>query len=531
MLMGTHQGVGVRVLPVFSRSFGQGNRMATSEYIRNDSAAKKVHETVSRLPATARRASVGPATATAAVMALSDLLMILLAFAASLMLRTVVIFRVYPGYGKPPTDWAHPVELIYLAWFALAFVLVARRYGLYAPIAGSTASHELGLVVQACLNAGLLLCGALYLFRAVEISRILVMLLVGFSAMALSVRRVIGRFSRYRQFEQGIELRNIVILGTNHLSLTLSRHLQYHTRLGYRFVGFVSVTGKTASPEISSHQILGGIDKIRQLTRQHFVDEVVIGEFCPTEQAIHLVEEARELGIDLRAIAGYYGELTTNAPVEYLGIFPMSALHRSEPRVVGLFCKRLVDIVLSLAALIAAAPLMALIALAVKIDSEGPVFYVSDRIGKRGRMFRCIKYRTMVKNAEAMKKDLAAHNERDGILFKMRNDPRITRLGRFLRKYSLDELPQFLNVLRGEMSIVGPRPPIATEVEKYDLEHFRRLEVMPGLTGLWQVQARHDPSFAKYIELDTAYVENWSLWLDLRILLRTADVVLRGTGS
>jgi lipopolysaccharide/colanic/teichoic acid biosynthesis glycosyltransferase len=166
----------------------------------------------------------------------------------------------------------------------------------------------------------------------------------------------------------------------------------------------------------------------------------------------------------------------------------------------------------------------------VKIDSPGPVFYVSERVGKRGRVFRCFKYRTMVANAEEMKKDLALHNERDGILFKMRNDPRITRLGRFLRKYSLDELPQFLNVLRGEMSIVGPRPPLASEVEKYGLEHFRRLEVMPGLTGLWQVQARHDPSFAKYIELDTAYVENWSLWLDIKILLRTADVVLRGTG-
>jgi exopolysaccharide biosynthesis polyprenyl glycosylphosphotransferase len=196
-----------------------------------------------------------------------------------------------------------------------------------------------------------------------------------------------------------------------------------------------------------------------------------------------------------------------------------------------LFCKRLVDIALSLAALLATAPLMITIALAVKLDSPGPVFYVADRIGKRGRVFRCFKYRTMVKNADGMKKALTAQNERDGILFKMSNDPRITRVGRFLRKYSLDELPQFLNVLRGEMSLVGPRPPLASEVEKYELEHFRRLEVMPGLTGLWQVQARHDPSFAKYIELDTAYVENWSIWLDLKILVRTADVVLRGTGT
>ncbi|HTV14168.1 MAG TPA: sugar transferase [Acidobacteriaceae bacterium] len=505
--------------------------MATSEYIRNGSTANKVHHSVSHLPAATRSASIGPATATAAVLALNDLLMMALAFGAALVLRTMVVYRFYPVLSKAHTYWIHSVELAYLGWFMLAFILVARRYGLYAPIAGSTAGHELRLVVQACLNAGLLLCGTLYLFRAVEVSRILVMLLVASSAVTLSVRRAIGRLARYRQFAQGIELRNVVILGTNQLSLALSRHLQQHIRLGYRFVGFVSATGATLSPEIVPDQVLGGVDKIRQLTRLHFVDEVVIGEFCPTEQAIRLLEDARELGIDVRAIAGYYGELTANAPVEYLGIFPMSALHRSEPRVVGLFFKRIVDIVLSLGALIAAAPLMTAIALAVKLDSPGPVFYVSERIGKRGRVFRCVKYRTMVRNAEAMKKDLAAQNERDEILFKMRNDPRITRLGRFLRKYSLDELPQFLNVLRGEMSIVGPRPPIASEVEKYELEHFRRLEVMPGLTGLWQVQARHDPSFARYIELDTAYVENWSLWLDLKILARTADVVLRGTGS
>jgi exopolysaccharide biosynthesis polyprenyl glycosylphosphotransferase len=233
----------------------------------------------------------------------------------------------------------------------------------------------------------------------------------------------------------------------------------------------------------------------------------------------------------VRAISGYYGELSTNAPVEYLGIFPVAALHRREPRVIGMFCKRVVDTFLSLVALILAAPAMVLIGVAIKMESHGPVFYVSDRIGKRGRVFPCFKFRTMVNHADKMKKDLTALNERDGILFKVANDPRVTRLGRFLRKYSLDELPQFLNVLRGEMSIVGPRPPIASEVEKYELEHFRRLEVLPGLTGLWQVQARHDPSFAKYIALDTAYVENWSFWLDLRILVQTASVVVRGTGA
>jgi lipopolysaccharide/colanic/teichoic acid biosynthesis glycosyltransferase len=136
----------------------------------------------------------------------------------------------------------------------------------------------------------------------------------------------------------------------------------------------------------------------------------------------------------------------------------------------------------------------------------------------------------MVADAEKRKQALVGQNERTGILFKMKNDPRITRVGAWLRKYSLDEIPQFLNVLRGDMSLVGPRPPLATEVEKYELEHFRRLEVLPGLTGLWQVRARQDPSFERYVALDLAYVENWSLWLDLKILVHTAEVVFRGTG-
>jgi len=172
-----------------------------------------------------------------------------------------------------------------------------------------------------------------------------------------------------------------------------------------------------------------------------------------------------------------------------------------------------------------------LIAMAIQFDSKGPIFYCAERIGRKGRTFRCYKFRTMVKDADRLKADLEHMNERDGILFKIANDPRVTRVGAVLRKYSLDELPQFYNVLRGDMSLVGPRPPMAAEVEQYDLAHLRRLDVLPGITGLWQVEARQDPSFDSYISLDTAYVENWSLWLDLKILARTVHVVLSGTGT
>jgi exopolysaccharide biosynthesis polyprenyl glycosylphosphotransferase len=505
--------------------------MATSEYLRNGKTRERSQAPVLQLPLATRHAVIGSATVASLVMMANDVLMILLAFGMALALRMVVFARIVTAVTAQPSYWPATVDLLYLGWFALAYVLVARRYGLYAPVPAASGAHELRLVIQGCLNAGLLLCGALYMLHAVSISRILIMLLVGTATFVLCVRRFVWRYSRYRQYEQGTELRNVMILGTNQLSYALSRHIRDYRRLGYRFVGFVMAPGSPVSTEIAPNQILGGAEKIRQLARQHFVDELVIAEFYPTESAIRLVQDARELDIDVRAISGYYGELTTNAPVEYLGIFPVASLHRSQPRVIGLFCKRVVDTLLSLLALILAAPLMLVIAIAVKLESKGPVLYISDRIGKRGRVFPCFKFRTMVIDADKMKKDLTALNERDGVLFKVSNDPRVTRLGRILRKYSFDELPQFINVLRGEMSIVGPRPPIASEVEKYELEHFRRLEVLPGLTGLWQVQARHDPSFAKYIALDTAYVENWSFWLDLRILVQTANVVVRGTGA
>jgi len=199
--------------------------------------------------------------------------------------------------------------------------------------------------------------------------------------------------------------------------------------------------------------------------------------------------------------------------------------------VIGMMLKRVLDVAISSLTLALLSPLLLAIAIAVRLDSPGPIFYQSERIGKKARVFHCLKFRTMVRDAERRRAEILHMNERDSVLFKISNDPRITRVGRFLRKYSLDELPQLINVLRGDMSLVGPRPPIASEVKHYELNHLRRLHVVPGITGLWQVQARQDPSFDSYISLDTAYIENWSLLLDIKILIRTITVVLSGTGA
>jgi lipopolysaccharide/colanic/teichoic acid biosynthesis glycosyltransferase len=197
---------------------------------------------------------------------------------------------------------------------------------------------------------------------------------------------------------------------------------------------------------------------------------------------------------------------------------------------VGYLVKRALDLVVATLGLVVLAPILVIIAIGVKLDSPGGVLYVDKRIGRRGRTFDCYKFRSMVANADQLRARLAHKNERDGILFKIANDPRVTHFGRRLRKHSLDELPQLYNVIRGDMSLVGPRPPRANEVQQYNPAELRRLDVLPGLTGLWQVEARQDPSFSSYISLDTAYIENWSLLLDLKILVRTIGVVVAGSG-
>jgi lipopolysaccharide/colanic/teichoic acid biosynthesis glycosyltransferase len=197
----------------------------------------------------------------------------------------------------------------------------------------------------------------------------------------------------------------------------------------------------------------------------------------------------------------------------------------------AIIAKRGFDIVFSLLALVFISPVLLVIAIAVKLDSKGPVLYVSERIGRDGRRFRFLKFRTMVRDADSLQGALLHLNERQGNLFKMSNDPRVTQLGKLLRRYSLDELPQFFSVLTGHMSVVGPRPCLTSEYARYTKTQRRRVQAVPGITGLWQVQARTDPSSEKYFALDLYYVENWSFWLDMRILFKTVRVVLAGTGQ
>ena len=413
--------------------------------------------------------------------------------------------------------------------FGAYIVMFSRFFGLYRPSDSYSGLHEQRMTAQATLTAGLLLCGTLYLARAYAISRIAVIVTVFLTLFMLMARRGLWRKLRQRRYLSGLEVRNVLIVGDGRVGHALRNHLEALPHLGFRFKGFISMNdGRDGE---SNPNIVGDLRNCVAVARSLFVDEIYFSTPADKQTVISVVEEARALGIEVRVVPDLYDGLAWNAPVEYVGQFPTIPLHRREfPR--GAFVlKRALDIVLATLALAVLWPVMLVIALLIRLDSPGPILYRAERIGRKGRVFQCFKFRTMVPDADRLRNQLAHMNERDGILFKVTNDPRVTKIGARLRKYSLDELPQLFNVFKGDMSLVGPRPPLASEVERYDLSHLRRLDVLPGITGLWQVEARQDPSFDSYISLDTAYVENWNLMLDLRILARTVSVVVAGTGA
>jgi exopolysaccharide biosynthesis polyprenyl glycosylphosphotransferase len=428
------------------------------------------------------------------------------------------------------------ILLALLCFFAFSLVIISQRLNLYWPTRLHSILQEQRLSLQACLTSGLLLAGMLYLVHGGDISRTIVLATVGLVTITLSLRRLIYRILLYRDFERGVDTRNVLIVGTGPEAMAFRLYLESVRHLGYRFKGFIEVPGPGQYAAADSRfapisgEVAGTLDTLFQQVRTQFVDEIIFATACERRVVQDVLEKARIHGVGLRMVPEMYDSLTLNSSIEYIGQFPTIPLHRGQVPEVRLLLKRGLDVVFSSIVLILLSPLFLLIAIAIKLDSPGPVFYASERIGKKGRVFRCLKFRTMVPDAEQQRADLMQRNERDGVLFKIADDPRITRLGHFLRKHSLDEFPQFFNVLCGDMSVVGPRPLPACDVRNSKLAYQRVLAVTPGVTGLWQVQGRQDPSSNSYISLNVIYIENWSIWLDLQIILRTFGVVLAGTG-
>jgi len=326
--------------------------------------------------------------------------------------------------------------------------------------------------------------------------------------------------------QSGPAARNVLIVGAGLLGRKLAAHMSQD--LTRRHV----VTGFLDEDEPIGGEIKGRVEDLSRIVRTDFVDEIILAAPQQPEMARRVIREARRNQIDVKLVPDLFGfEPDDPLVFEKFGNIPVLTLCHERLPSFCLFLKRTVDALIAAIALAFATPLLMMIALVIKLESRGPVLYQAQRVGLKARRFRCYKFRTMNMDADELKEHLRAQNERQGPFFKMIDDPRITRAGRFLRRYSLDELPQLWNVVRGEMSLVGPRPHPLDDFERYELGDLQRLGVPPGLTGLWQVTARRDPSFERGLALDLEYIRSWTLWRDFQILYKTIAVVLHGSGA
>ena len=405
-------------------------------------------------------------------------------------------------------------------------ILIFKNYGLYLSPRGRSSGDEMVLILKGVSIATVSIMIFMYLFK-IHVSRFVVLASWLVTALNLSTWRYIMHKIEEKQLEKGYGLRNVLIVGAGNVANKLSTYLDKNKQLGLCVKGFLDDYKR-------GDQILGKVNDLSYVLKKYFIDEIYITIPSERELVKKVALEARRYRAEVRVIPELYDGVVSKGPLSYwiFGELPVIELSREEIPEIGLFIKRAIDIVSSLIGIFILLPAIAVIAIAIKIDSPGgKIIYCSPRVGKKGNIFKFYKFRTMIPYADDLKEGIRKHNERNGPFFKIKNDPRITRTGRFLRKYKLDEIPQFFNVLMGDMSLVGPRPHPLDDFKQYTIDHYRRLEIKPGLTSLWAIYAQDDPSFETNLRLDLYYIEHWSLWLDIKVILKTIPTVLKGEGN
>ncbi len=385
-----------------------------------------------------------------------------------------------------------------------------------------------------------------YAFRDFSYSRGVFFLDFGLALSVFLISRLALRFAQGRIRGRGINLIPTLVVGTNTEAVQTVRELNDRRDLGYRVIGVIrtdgSDTGEHSDLEAS---VIGRFDDLARLIRDLEIQEVIITDNTISSERLFdaMMQVGRRQRVEFRFAPTLFDLLPQKTSVEQIGVLPMVRLFREPLSDLQRFLKRASDILISGFAVIILSPVLVVISLMVKRDSRGPAMFRQERVGMDGRIFLCYKFRTMYADAdetahrEAYRKNILGDAEANAgdknrpVFGKVKDDDRVTRTGRWLRRSSLDELPQLFNVLKGDMSIVGPRPPILYEVEGYELWHRKRLDMKPGITGLWQVSGRNRLTFDEMVRTDLYYIENWSLWLDLKIIFLTLPAVWRGDGA
>ena len=436
-----------------------------------------------------------------------------------------IVPSLFPAGLYPLRDYLPLLVAVLALWVVL---LAGQRPG-----AGTVFSlrREVVRVLRAVAFGVVLLAAGDFLLRLQFISRPFLVLFGATNAVLLAAARVIERRTVWGRKLLEAPERMVVVVGCGSEAVQMAQIVVAHRAWGLTLRGIVDTDG-CGRGEIGGFPVVCGVDALPDYLTHNVVDEVVLA--VQTRQLGELEDtllRCQELGVRVRLAMRPFPHVQPRLEVETLDGVPLLTFATTPSSPAGLFGKRVLDVVVAVLGLALGGVLWPLVAAAIRLGSKGPILFRQERCGLQGRRFELLKFRTMVEGADRMQPELAHLNVMDGPVFKAPDDPRVTPVGRWLRRWSLDELPQLVNVLKGDMSLVGPRPPLPDEVARYEPWQRRRLAMKPGLTCLWQVSGRSEIDFATWMAMDLAYIDHWSLWLDLKILLRTIPAVLGGRGA
>ncbi|MDH5523389.1 MAG: sugar transferase [Desulfobulbaceae bacterium] len=465
------------------------------------------------------------------LIAFLDLILVAISFVTVYWLKKYV-HSPLQGLNSDPNYYQLLVILVLASYFSFNFLEVHKTLHL-----GSVFNKLTRIWSAILLSVGILVV-ALYLLHVQNVSRLLLGSHFIVASTLISIHYLfLRRLTSHNRGHQTRDL-NVLVIGSRERARETVAAMQDSTDKLINIVGCLDINkefiGKRVSGDIS---VIGDMSDFSKILLNKVIDEVIFA--LPLKQIPNVhqhISFAEKLGVKIRIMPDWqiqtimFRPETASIAFEDFNGIPCIALSSTPKQDMGLLIKGIIDFCGSALGLLILSPLFLAIAAIIKLSSKGPIFFSQERVGVNGRRFQVLKFRTMVVNAEALRKDLEAANEMDGPVFKIKNDPRITSIGNFLRRTSLDELPQLFNVLKGDMSLVGPRPPLPAEVEKYLPSQRRRLSMKPGITCIWQVSGRNSISFEQWMKLDLKYIDNWSLLLDIKLLLLTMRTVVGGTG-
>jgi exopolysaccharide biosynthesis polyprenyl glycosylphosphotransferase len=459
-----------------------------------------------------------------------DAALVILAFLLSYYLRYEVQFL-------QPVDEANAAPfnpyLPYTAIFALLMLLFNQSAGLYRERRGRTWWDEVFAISNSATNAAVAVMAISFLLRPLVFSRLLI---VQAALLAVAIQgfwRLVLRGVQSQMRKRGIGIERVLVVGAGEVGRSVLQTIVARPDLGYKVIGFLDDDPERGTTDLGRVPALGSADNLPQIISGQQVDTVIITlPWHVQRKIVGIIRECEKKRIRVRTVPDLFELSLSQVQVEMLGGIPLLGLNGdTQLHASSRLVKRGLDIGLALVALPVIVVIVLLTAVAIRLDTPGPIFFAQRRVGLNGRLFTVYKFRSMVPNAEALHEKLIRQTGEDPRHPKLANDPRVTRVGRWIRRFSLDELPQIYNILLGEMSWVGPRPATPQEVELYEAWHRQRLRVLPGLTGLWQVSGRNEVPFEEMCLLDIYYIDNWSLGLDLQIILRTIPHVLLAHGA